>query len=65
MNLVSLLILPAIISLQDNDGARYSIAAGALAILIGAVVFANRKPSSIMGAAPTAPAAAVQDPAKV
>ena len=29
MNLVSLLMLPAIISLQDNDGARFAIAAGA------------------------------------
>ena len=30
MNLVSLLILPAIINLQDNDGARYTIAGVAL-----------------------------------
>jgi len=43
MNLVSLLILPAIISLQDNDGARYSIAAGALVVLIGAVVYSSRQ----------------------
>ena len=48
MNLVSLLILPAIISLEDNDGARYSIAAGALAVLIGAVIFSSRKAGSIM-----------------
>ncbi len=48
MNLVSLLILPAIISLKDNDGARFSIAAGALAVLIGAVIFSNRKSASIM-----------------
>jgi K(+)-stimulated pyrophosphate-energized sodium pump len=63
MNLVSLLILPAIITLQDNDGARYSIAAGALAILIGAVIFSNRKSSSIIGSSPTA--AAVEAPVKV
>ena len=50
MNLVSLLILPAIISLKDNDGARFSIAAGALAVLIGAVIFSNRKSGSIMSA---------------
>ena len=49
MNLVSLLTLPAIISLEDNDGARFSIAAGALAVLIGAVIFSNRKAASIMG----------------
>src|SRR6476619_2957452 len=48
MNLVSLLTLPAIISLQDNDGARFSIAAAALAVLIGAVIFSNRKSASIM-----------------
>ena len=48
MNLVSLLILPAIISLRDNDGARFSIAAAALAVLIGAIIFSNRKASSIV-----------------
>ena len=53
MNLVSLLILPAIISLQDNDGARFSIAAAALAVLIGAMIFSNRKASSIVS--PTTP----------
>ena len=43
MNLVSLLILPAIIRLQDNDGARFSIAAAALVVLIGAITFSSRK----------------------
>ena len=47
MNLVSLLILPAIISLQDNDGARYSIAAGAFVVLVGAIVFSSRQSSTI------------------
>jgi K(+)-stimulated pyrophosphate-energized sodium pump len=51
MNLVSLLILPAIISLQDKDGARFSIAAGALAVLIGAVVFSSRKKVSMTATA--------------
>jgi K(+)-stimulated pyrophosphate-energized sodium pump len=46
MNLVSLLILPAIISLQDNDGVRYSIAVGALLVLVGAVIFSSRKQTS-------------------
>jgi hypothetical protein len=48
MNLVSLLTLPAIISLQDNDGARFSIAAGALAVLIAAVLFSKRKAPSML-----------------
>jgi K(+)-stimulated pyrophosphate-energized sodium pump len=51
MNLVSLLILPAIIKLQDNDGARYLIAAAALVVLIGAITFSNRKSNSMTGQA--------------
>ena len=43
MNLVSLLILPAVISLQDNDGARYAIAGVALVVLAGAIAFSKRK----------------------
>ncbi|MCU1365915.1 MAG: vacuolar-type H(+)-translocating pyrophosphatase, partial [Ilumatobacteraceae bacterium] len=49
MNLVSLLILPAIISLKDNDGARYSIAAAALVVLIGAVAYSARQKISLGG----------------
>ncbi len=41
MNLVSLLILPAIIKLRDND-ARFTIAGVALVVLIGAVAFSKR-----------------------
>jgi K(+)-stimulated pyrophosphate-energized sodium pump len=47
MNLVSLLILPAIIKLQDDDGPRLAIAAVALLVLIGAVKFSNRKQVSL------------------
>ncbi len=47
MNLVSLLTLPAIISLQDNLGARLSIAAAALVVLIGAIIFSSRKSGGI------------------
>ncbi|MBI5087398.1 MAG: sodium/proton-translocating pyrophosphatase, partial [Actinobacteria bacterium] len=47
MNLVSLLILPAIITLRDNDGARYAIAAGALVVLVGAIVYSSRQSSTI------------------
>jgi K(+)-stimulated pyrophosphate-energized sodium pump len=50
MNLVSLLTLPAIISLQDNLGARLSIAAAALVVLIGAIVFSSRKSGGISAA---------------
>ncbi len=49
MNLVSLLILPAVINLQDNDVARFSIAGVATLVLIGAVAFSKRK-TDAMGA---------------
>jgi K(+)-stimulated pyrophosphate-energized sodium pump len=42
MNLVSLLILPAIINLQDNTGARIAIVAVGAVVLIGAVAFSKR-----------------------
>ena len=50
MNLVSLLTLPAIISLEDNLGARLSIAAAALVVLIGAIIFSSRRPNTINAA---------------
>jgi K(+)-stimulated pyrophosphate-energized sodium pump len=43
MNLVSLLILPAVINLQDNDVARYAVALAALVVLIAAIAFSKRK----------------------
>jgi hypothetical protein len=43
MNLVSLLVLPAIISLRHNDAARFTIAGVCLVVLIGAVAFSKRK----------------------
>ena len=43
MNLISLLILPAVINLQDDDAIRFTIAGIALLILIGAVAFSKRK----------------------
>jgi K(+)-stimulated pyrophosphate-energized sodium pump len=42
MNLVSLLLLPAIINLQDNDGARFAVAGVSLVILLGAIAFSKR-----------------------
>jgi K(+)-stimulated pyrophosphate-energized sodium pump len=43
MNLVSLLVLPAILSLEDNDAARYAIAAACLVVLLGSIAFSKRK----------------------
>jgi K(+)-stimulated pyrophosphate-energized sodium pump len=48
MNLISLLILPAIIGLDDNDAARYGIAIAALVILLVAVFWAKRKTEGMM-----------------
>ncbi|HUP76157.1 MAG TPA: sodium/proton-translocating pyrophosphatase, partial [Acidimicrobiales bacterium] len=53
MNLVSLLILPAIIKLSepgDSDVPRYLIAGTALVILIGAVAFSKRKAPAMVTA---------------
>jgi K(+)-stimulated pyrophosphate-energized sodium pump len=47
MNLVSLLILPAVIKLQDDDGPRIAIAVAALVVLIGAITFSARKQNTI------------------
>ena len=51
MNLVSLLILPAIIKTADNDGGRLAIAGGALVILVGAIIFSSRKSEGIKATA--------------
>jgi len=46
MNLVSLLVLPAIISLEDNN-VRYLIAAAAVAVIIGGVLFSKRSSEEV------------------
>lgn len=46
MNLVSLLILPAIITQADN-GSRYVIAGVALAVIIGSLIFSGRRTEGI------------------
>jgi K(+)-stimulated pyrophosphate-energized sodium pump len=69
MNLVSLLMLPAMISLDDNDAARYAIAGAALLVLLAAIAFSKRKAPGMMSdadveaaiAADTAQAAAVMN----
>jgi K(+)-stimulated pyrophosphate-energized sodium pump len=47
MNLVSLLILPAVINLRHNDFARFSIAGLALVVLGAAIAFSKRKTGSM------------------
>src|SRR5262245_36495158 len=58
MNLVSLLMLPAIINLQSDDNdVRFVIAGVALVVLIGAIAWSSRKVESLAGSsAPAAPA---------
>ena len=59
MNLISLLILPAVISLESNDGARFTVAGVALVILIGAIMFSKRKGEAMDEGVPVESAAAV------
>jgi K(+)-stimulated pyrophosphate-energized sodium pump len=49
MNLVSLLILPAVITLRNHTGARFGIAAGALVILAVAIAFSKRRSEGFSG----------------
>ncbi len=55
MNLVALLTLPAVISLRDNDAARYAIAAVALVIVLAGVLFSKRSGAGIAEATPPQP----------
>ena len=50
MNLVSLLILPAVINLRDNDGARYAIAGVSLLVLVVSIYRSSRKTVSLVNA---------------
>lgn len=54
MNLVSLLILPAVINLQDNTAARISIAVVASVVLLIAIAFSKRKGGAFTEEAETA-----------
>ncbi len=47
MNLISLLILPAVINMQDNDAGRFAIAGVSLVVLLGAIAFSKREPEDI------------------
>ncbi|MFZ1489984.1 MAG: sodium-translocating pyrophosphatase [Ilumatobacteraceae bacterium] len=58
MNLVSLLILPAIITLDDNEVARYAISGVALVVLLGAIAWSKRSAEiEVSGGAPSEAAA--------
>ena len=60
MNLVSLLILPAVINLQDNSGARFTIAGVSLVVLLCAIAFSKRRaPGMDAAVVPERAAAAV------
>ncbi|MEY2399030.1 MAG: K(+)-stimulated pyrophosphate-energized sodium pump [Actinomycetota bacterium] len=63
MNLVSLLILPAVIKAQHHTAERYTIAGVALLILIGAVAFSKRESGGIGTDADFATASAATSPA--
>ena len=53
MNLVSLLVLPAIISLEvDDDAWRFAFAGVAAVVLIGAVAWSSRKSEGMLAANP-------------
>jgi K(+)-stimulated pyrophosphate-energized sodium pump len=54
MNLISLLILPAVINFQDNDAARYTIAGVALVVLAGSIAFSKRRVEGMSEPIPTA-----------
>jgi K(+)-stimulated pyrophosphate-energized sodium pump len=57
MNLISLLILPAVIKLQDNP-ARFAIAGISLVILAAAIAFSKRKTEGMAAPVDQAPATA-------
>ena len=47
MNLVSLLVLPVVITQADNTGLRYGIAGGAAVIVLGAILWSKRGTESM------------------
>jgi len=59
MNLVSLLILPGVISMQHRTALRYVIAAAALVVILAGVLYSKRKMAAIDTPAPDAVAAAI------
>ena len=62
MNLVALLVLPAIIALEDNQAASYAIAGVSLVVLLAAI-FWSKRDTSDMTAPPAGPEPEVEEPA--
>jgi hypothetical protein len=56
MNLVSLFVLPAILSLEDDDGARLAIAGVSLVVLLGAITYSKRSGTISLTSMTDAPA---------
>jgi len=52
MNLVSLLVLPAVITQQHHTAVRYTISGVALAVLLASIAFSKRKTGSMADEAP-------------
>jgi K(+)-stimulated pyrophosphate-energized sodium pump len=65
MNLVSLLILPAVITLHTHTGARLAIAGVALVVLLASIAFSKRKTGSMDAELPATEAPAPDQAAAV
>jgi K(+)-stimulated pyrophosphate-energized sodium pump len=65
MNLVSLLVLPTVITLRHNTPARLSIAGAALVVLLVAIAFSKRKTEAMDADLPPAEEAALERAAEV
>ncbi|HWF21701.1 MAG TPA: sodium-translocating pyrophosphatase [Acidimicrobiales bacterium] len=63
MNLVSLLILPAVITLRSHTGARLGIAAAALVVLLIAIAFSKRKTEAMDSDLPPSEVSALDEAA--
>jgi K(+)-stimulated pyrophosphate-energized sodium pump len=61
MNLVSLLVLPAIIVLEDNNVARFAIAGVSLVVLLGAIFWSKRQPDVLIDGGSIAEGAALAE----
>jgi K(+)-stimulated pyrophosphate-energized sodium pump len=65
MNLVSLLILPAVITLHHHTGARLAIAGASLVVLLASIAFSKRKTESMDSELPASEVAALDEAATV
>ena len=65
MNLVSLLILPAVITLHAHTGARLAIAGVSLVVLLASIAFSKRKTEAMDGDLPATEEAALEQAATV